>query len=235
MDARHARVVVGRVLHGHFAVIVHAIDGAALILAVESADHSHMQITGRAALIGHRGVGGHVAYGCIIQHAGHDARAQRDVGFDRQGAGFIDDEILHDGARAEIAEQSEMFPGDGLVADQVEILDMVCIAVEFSSEGMTVRHDGIVGLAWPGCGGMPDGLEIIHSGEIDVGEEVDPAFFVLPLGGGFAGVHGRGKFDEIGRGADTGGIRIGLFGLLGIFRFNDRVFFTSGNGQRQKG
>ena len=72
---------------------------------------------------------------------------------------------------------------------------MMCIAVEFSRERMAVSHYGIV--IGPRRGHVSDGSPLCDSVEVDVGEKVDPAFFVLPLCGGFASIDGGGEGDEV--------------------------------------
>ena len=69
------------------------------------------------------------------------------------------------------------------------------VAVEFSGEGLPVGDNWVPVRPWSGH--VSDGGPLCDTIEVDVVEQVDPAFFILPPLGGFARVDRRGEGHKV--------------------------------------
>ena len=113
----------------------------------------------------------------------------------RQRTVLFDDEVLDYGAFAKAAEDAPVTACDRLVADDVQVLDMMGVSVELARKSITFRHRGII--AVPRGGGESHRCPGRNFGEIDICQKVHPTFGILPLESGGAGIHSLCESDKI--------------------------------------
>ena len=209
VEAGRAGIQVGRILGRDGTPVVDAVHDAAFVLGIEAADQGHMEIACGTAIICHWSITCYIPDGRVIDHTGDQAGAHRDRSGHRQRAVFIDDEVLDDGARAQVAEEAEVPARLRFGAGQLQVLDVVGVAVKLAGKRMSVLHHGVI--AVPRGGHMAHRLEIGHAGKVEVGEQVHPSFRIFPSLRGFPGIDGAGEGHEIRGAGDTLGRRGRLF------------------------
>ena len=112
--------------------------------------------------------------------------------------------------------------GHSFAADEIKVLDMVRITVELAGKGISALHCREI--VHPRGGGVTDRFEILNTDEIQVGEQIHPALFVLPFPGGLPGVDRSSEIKEILHVVYARGISPDL-------RRHRFLFFASGYGQ----
>ena len=130
---------------------MHAVHGTTAVLGVHSSDECHMQQACSASAVGHRSIAGDIAYIRVIEHACNQSGAVRCGRIHSQRAVLFDDEILYDSSFAQAAEKTPVTACDSLVTDDVQVLDVMGVSVEFTGKSVTFLHHGII--AAPGSGG----------------------------------------------------------------------------------
>ena len=197
MDAGRTCIEIGGILHVYFTPVMDAVYDASIFLCIQSSDKSYMKKPRSLALIEHRGIARDIAHGSIVYYAGNHTCAKRNGHFrgNRQRTTVFYYEVLHDAPRADISEDPEVLSSLGLFADKVQVFNMMSVAVELAGKGISAHHCGEIVL--PRSRGIPHRHEIRHSGKVKVGEQIHPAFFVLPFRGGFACIDSNRKCAEI--------------------------------------
>ena len=204
VDRLRVPLGVGGIRGRDFAPVMHTVHGSAQVLGVAPADEGHMHESARTAVVRKRRIAGHIPDLSIIDETGDHPRAQGYAGRNRQGTVVLDHKILDHGARTQGTEQAIVPACDGLLANQMQVLDMESVAVKLAGKGMSfpLCKDGFHA-AVPGSRGKPRRHEIGDPFKIDVIQEVHPSFRILPLGRGLTGIHRRGKGFEFVRGGDA--------------------------------
>ena len=188
---------VGRIGNVNLSPVVHAVNGNVLSIGIASANQGHMHQTGGPAAIGHGRIAGDIPYFRTIHHAGNHTCAEGNITGHREGAIVLYYKILNDCAGSQVAEQTIMLAGNGLVTYQMKVLDVVGITVKLARERIAFADGWYGGI--PGCRYVSNWHIVVYSVKVYIVQEIHPALGIFPFGSGFAGVHGCGKGFEISR------------------------------------